>query len=174
MHLTAEEAVWDDENGSWILREGYLRRFTGDGEEVAVRFDALQDVRFTERPEELVSRPPHENEMTYEEIGRLVAIIEGSGGEARRLRVEREVKLAIPVATFVIILFGSPLATTAKRGGAAYGIGLALASVLVYMSLFKVAVALGSSGAADPMWAAWTPNVVFLGAGLFLLVRVRT
>ena len=127
----------------------------------AIRFDSLRDRRFTERPEELVERPPHEDEMTYAEIGRLVSIIEGSGGEARKLRVERELKLAIPVLTFVIILFGSPLATTSKRGGSAYGIGVALASVLVYMSLFKVAVALGSSGAVDPQIAAWAPNGIF-------------
>lgn len=174
LHLTAEEALWDSISGSWTLRNGYMRRFTDDDTEVAIKFDALQASSFTERPDELVERPPHQDEMTYDEIGRLVSIIEGSGGEARGMRVERELKLAIPVATFVIILFGSPLATSAKRGGAAYGIGLALASVLVYMSLFKVAVALGSSGAVDPMIAAWTPNVVFFLAGILLLARVRT
>lgn len=174
VHLTAEEALWDSTSGAWTLRNGYMRRFADDGREVALKFDALRAVGFTERPDELVERPPDEDEMTYGEMGRLVSIIEGSGGEAKRLRVERELKLAIPVATFVIILFGCPLATSAKRGGAAYGIGLALASVLVYMSLFKVAVALGSSGAVPPTVAAWTPNGAFLAAGLVLLARVRT
>lgn len=174
VHLTAAEAIWDSTSGVWTLRNGYMRRFSDDGREVAFKFDALQPFEFTERPDELVDRPPAEDEMTYAEMGRLATIIEGSGGEARKLRVERQLKLAIPVATFVIVLFGCPLATSAKRGGAAYGIGLALASVLVYMSLFKVAVALGSSGAVDPILAAWTPNAVFLLAGMFLLARVRT
>ncbi len=173
-HTTAEEAVWDSTSGSWTLLNGYYRQFTPEGQEMAFRFDALQPRSFTERPDELVETPPHEDEMTYAEMGRLVSIIERTGGDARRLRVLREQKLAIPVATLVIILFGAPLATSAKRGGSAYGIGLALASVILYMSLFKVALAAGSAGAMPPQLAAWTPNAVFLVTGLLLLARVRT
>jgi lipopolysaccharide export system permease protein len=172
-HLTAAEAVWDSVSG-WTLMNGYYRQFTRDGQEMAFQFDALRPRAFTERPDQLAETPPHEDEMTYAEMGRLITIVEGSGGNANKLRVLREQKLAIPVATLVIILFGAPLATSAKRGGAAYGIGIALGSVILYMSLFKVAVALGASGAVDPVLAAWTPNAAFLATGLFLLARVRT
>ena len=75
---------------------------------------------------------------------------------------------------FIIILFGSPLATSSKRGGAAYGIGLALGSVLLYTSLMKVSEALGATGAITPFWAAWSPNLAFGAIGLILLARVRT
>jgi lipopolysaccharide export system permease protein len=172
-HLTAEEAVWDSVTG-WTLMKGYYRQFTRDGTETAFQFEALRPRAFTERPDELTETPPHEDEMTYAEMGRLITIVEGSGGDANRLRVLREQKLAIPIVSLVIILFGAPLATSSSRGGAAYGIGIALGSVLFYMSLFKVALAAGSSGAVDPILAAWTPNGVFLVTGLFLLARVRT
>jgi lipopolysaccharide export LptBFGC system permease protein LptF len=37
-----------------------------------------------------------------------------------------------------------------------------------------VGKALGSSGAIDPLVAAWGPNAILLVAGLFLMARVRT
>jgi lipopolysaccharide export LptBFGC system permease protein LptF len=45
---------------------------------------------------------------------------------------------------------------------------------IIYMLLFRVGKAIGSSGAIDPLLAAWGPNMLFLVAGLFLMARVRT
>jgi lipopolysaccharide export LptBFGC system permease protein LptF len=45
---------------------------------------------------------------------------------------------------------------------------------MIYLTLFKVATAVGSSGSVDPILAAWGPNLLFLVAGLVLLTRVRT
>jgi lipopolysaccharide export system permease protein len=78
------------------------------------------------------------------------------------------------VATLVIILFGAPLATSTKRGGTAYGIGVALLSTILYMLLFRISGAVGETGALDPVTAAWLPNLIFLGAGMVFLTRVRT
>ena len=78
------------------------------------------------------------------------------------------------MATVVIILFGAPLATSSKRGGAAYGIGVSLGSTILYLLLLKVFGGLGESGAIPVTWAAWTPNAIFGITGLALLSRVRT
>ena len=88
--------------------------------------------------------------------------------------VERAQKLAIPVAALVIILFAAPLANSGPRGGAAYGVGVSLGITIVYLMLFKVAGAAGSSGAIPPRLAAWLPNVVFSVASVVLIRRVRT
>jgi lipopolysaccharide export system permease protein len=112
--------------------------------------------------------------MTYAEIDRQARIIQRTGGDANELLVKREQKISIPVATLVIILFGAPLATSNKRGGAAFGIGISLATVIAYLMLFRVAGALGEAGALEPLTAAWIPNVVFLVAALLAMARVRT
>jgi lipopolysaccharide export system permease protein len=83
-------------------------------------------------------------------------------------------RFAIPVATLIVILFGAPLATSSKRGGAAYGVGVSLATTIVYLMLFRVSGGLGYAGTLDPTLAAWLPNGVFLLSGLVLLSRVRT
>jgi lipopolysaccharide export LptBFGC system permease protein LptF len=55
-----------------------------------------------------------------------------SGGDANELRVERALKLAIPITCIIIALFGAPLATSTQRGGAAYGIGISLATTVIF------------------------------------------
>lgn len=173
MHLLAESAYWREEVG-WTLQQGYLRLLGPDSVQHTVEFDQVVVPELTERPEELLETPREAEEMTYEEIERAAAIIERSGGDASRLLVKREEKIAIPVATLVIILFGAPLATSSKRGGTAFGIGISLGIVILYMMLFKVSGALGEAGALSPLSAAWIPNVLFFVGALFLMARVRT
>lgn len=170
--LEANQAVWD--SLGWAFEGGTLRRVWADGGESATRFETLRLPVLDETPRDLMQEVRDEEEMTYAELDRQARMLERSGGNAAKLRVKREQKLAIPVATFVIILFGAPLATSAKRGGAAYGIGISLGSTILYLLLFKVAAGFGSSGAISPLQAAWAPNVVFFLAGLGLLARVRT
>ena len=51
---------------------------------------------------------------------------------------------------------------------------MALLSTILYMLLFRISGAFGETGFLDPFTAAWLPNFIFLGGGLFFLVRVRT
>jgi len=172
-HLTAEFAEYDPAIG-WTFNEGFYRVFLEDEEEVASQFQQFRTRGFNESPEDFLEEPRKPEEMTRAEMGRLADIIERSGGTPTKLRVDREEKIAIPVATLVIILFGAPLATSTKRGGTAYGIGVALLSTILYMLLFRISGAVGETGALDPFTAAWLPNLLFLGAGVVFLVRVRT
>ncbi|MBW3534004.1 MAG: LptF/LptG family permease [Gemmatimonadetes bacterium] len=173
IHVQAESATWDDPVG-WTLHTGYMRLLPEDAPERAFNFRHLRMEGIEERPEELLREPREEEEMTYAEIDRLARIIQRTGGQPHELLVKKEQKLAIPVATFIIVLFGAPMATSSKRGGAAYGIGVALGATIAYMALMRVASGLGASGAIPPLAAAWLPNSLFLAAGLVLMVRVRT
>lgn len=172
-HLTAASARWEPDRG-WVFHEGFYRVFLDDGSQVASQFQTYQVRGFTEKPEDLLDEPRKPEEMDRAEMGRLADIIERSGGEPHKLRVDREEKIAVPVATLVIILFGAPLATSTKRGGTAFGIGLALLSTILYMLLFRISGAVGETGAMDPFTSAWLPNYLFLAAGLISLSRVRT
>lgn len=173
LHVTAEGARYAEPQG-WTLSLGYLRTLRSDSTERAMQFDRLQIREIEEKPEELLEVPPEPEEMTYAEIDRLADIIQRTGGNANELLVKREQKIAIPVTTLVIILFGAPLATSNKRGGAAYGIGLSLATVLVFMMMLRVAGAFGEAGALSPLVAAWLPNLIFAAAAAFFMARVRT
>jgi len=172
-HLQATQAQFDSVRG-WTFVDGYLRILSDRETPLTLNFDSLRSSAFGEPPEGLLGRPTEVGEMTNSEIDRLVANLTRSGGDVSALLVEKGQRKAIAVATLVIILFGGPLATSSQRGGRAYGIGVALASVILYLLMFRLAGAAGQSRAIPPLWSAWLPNLVFLTCGLILLKRVRT
>jgi lipopolysaccharide export system permease protein len=173
MHTFAETARWSEREG-WKFERGYVRFFSPTGEERAFSFATLRVPELKETPEELLAEPLEPEEMRYSDMTRFIDAIERSGGDAKPLLVERAQKIALPAAVFVIVLFGAPLSTSSRRGGAAYGVGISLVITLVYLLLFRVGKAMGSSGALDPMIAAWMPNALFFLGALVLLSRVRT
>jgi lipopolysaccharide export system permease protein len=174
-HISARSGKYDAENGGWTLEDGYYRAFIGDeNEERSFRFRELRLASFTETPEQLMARSKEPEEMRYAELSDFIDTLERSGGRPLKLMVERAQKVSIPVATFIIILFGAPLANSSPRSGPAYGIGISLGITVVYMMMFRLTGAAGTSGMIDPVHAAWLPNVGVLLAALVLLTRVRT
>jgi lipopolysaccharide export system permease protein len=173
LHVEAEDAAWRDGEG-WVFVSGHLRFVEGPDTVRSYDFQRLRLPSLEERPEDLLEEPREDEEMTYAEIKQLASIIQRSGGEPHKLLVNKEQKLAIPIATLIIILFGTPLATSSKRGGTAYGIGVSLGSTLLYLLLLKISAGFGASGSLPPFWAAWLPNLLFLTVGLILMARVRT
>ena len=173
-HMWARAASYEEGEG-WTFREGHLRRVYPEEErERTFAFLSYRRAGFDETPQDLLQDPPDEEEMTYEELGRQAKSVYRSGGDPNKLLVEREQKLAIPAATLVIMLFGAPLATTVKKGGPTFGVGVSLGSTLVYILLMKLCGAIGIAGGLPPLWAAWAPNMIFLLVGIVLLTRVRT
>lgn len=174
VHGEVERAVWSEEAQRWEFEHGTMRRIWPDGVESSSRFTALRIPALVERPDQLMEEVRDPEELTYDELERQARIVERGGGKSGELRTKKEQKLAIPVATLVIILLGTPLATSAKRGGAAYGIGISLGTTIAYVLLLKVSGAFGAAGVLPPVYAAWLPNGLFAAAGLVLLARVRT
>jgi lipopolysaccharide export system permease protein len=173
VHVYAPVARYDAASG-WTLHDGYLRIMAGPDMERAYRFSRMRPRGFDEAPDRLLDQQKDPDMMRYGELGQLIRSLQRSGSNPLDLMVERAQKLAIPVAALVIILFGAPRASSAPRGGAAYGVGVSLAVTIVYLMLFKVAGAAGSTGTIPPDVAAWLPNVLFGIAAVFLIVRVRT
>ena len=172
-HLQAAQVPFDSVRG-WTFKTGYLRILPDRAEPLTLYFDSLRSSGFGEPPRGLLSSPDDEDEMSDSEIDRMVANITRSGGDPSTLLVKKGQRKAIAVATLVIILFGGPLATSSRRGGTAYGIGVALASTILYLLLFRLAGAAGNAGALSPVLSAWLPNLLFLACGLIPLKRVRT
>lgn len=173
VHVTAEGATWSEEGG-WVLVAGFMRSLGADSTEQAIGFNRLIMPELTERPRDLLEVPTAPEEMTLAEIERITSILERSGSDPTEWQVRRGQMLAFPVATLIIMLFGAPLATSYKRGGAAFGVGMSLVTVIAFLGMLKLTQALGEAGALTPWMAAWTPNIVFGAAALALLARVRT
>jgi lipopolysaccharide export system permease protein len=172
--LSANQAVWSKPKGQWTIRRGTLHVVPDSGPDLAIAFDSLRDRAMREQPTELMATPRSPQEMGYRDLSRFIRALERSGGDANELKVERSLKIAIPVTCLIIALFGAPLATSTQRGGAAYGIGVSLATTVVFLMLIQLTKAIGGKGLIQPDLAAWVPNAVFGVVGTYLLTRVRT
>lgn len=171
---SAHTANYSAERGKWTLVSGTMHIITGPQSNVTFAFDSLRDRQFTEQPVELTASPKAPAEMDYSELGRFIKAMERSGADVNELRVERMLKIAIPVTSLVILLFGAPLATSTQRGGAAYGIGISLATTVIFLMLIQLTKAVGGKGLMPPELAAWLPSILFGAVGAILFSRVRT
>ncbi len=170
--IYAPQAQWAESR--WRLERGYLHYYPERDRAVIFAFDSIYPLDFSESPQALLAEPKDPEEMDYRELGQFIESIERSGGDARKLVVERELKIAFPIACLIVVLFGSALGMTTGGRGPAMGIGMALATVLLYLISVRIAQGMGAGGVLPPTLAAWMPNILFLGVGLVLLARTRT
>ena len=172
--LSADTAVYNARSQRWTLRNGEMHIVSDTGANVTISFAAARDPHFTERPAEMMAKARDPHDMRYNELTRFITALERSGGDANVLRVERALKIAIPVTCIIIALFGAPLATSTQRGGSAYGIAVSLATTMIFLLMIQLTRAIGGKGVIPPDLAAWIPGAIFGLMGLVLLARVRT
>lgn len=170
---SASNARFDSVSG-WMVRNGALHVVPSPAQNVAIVFDSLRDRRITETPRALMASPKAPADMGYEDLGRFIEALERSGSDVNTLRVERALKIAVPVTCIIIAFFGMPLATSNQRGGAAYGVGMSLLTTVIFLILIQLTKAVGGRGVISPEMAAWVPNIAFGVLGIVALARVRT
>ena len=174
MVITADSASWDTTRQTWRVRQGSSRLIAGPGKQATFAFRTMRLKALTQSPADLLAEPKAPDEMRYGELGRYIDALRRSGNDANKLIVERALKVALPATCLIIALFGAPLGITNPRAGAAVGVALSLGTTVLFLLLTQIMKAVGSGGVVDPVAAAWLPNLVFLAAGLILLLRTRT
>ena len=172
--ISSATAKFSASTGRCTLGQGDMHVIRDSAPSMVLSFRELRDRNMRERPVDLMAKPRDPQEMRYSELSRFIRALERSGGDANLLRVERGLKIAIPVTCLVIVLFGAPLATSTQRGGTAYGIGLSLAITVTFLMLIQLTKPLGGKNLIWPDVAPWLPNALFALMGMVLLTRVRT
>jgi lipopolysaccharide export system permease protein len=174
--LSADSARFEPSGaeGRWRLGKGQMNVVSDTGPSFMLTFESGYDLHFRERPPDMMRAPRSPQEMRYNELTRFIAAAERSGSDVNTLRVERALKIAIPVACMIIVLFGAPLATSTQRGGAAYGVAVSLGTTVIFLLAVQLTKAFGGKGLIPPDIAAWIPGIAFGVIGLVLLARVKT
>jgi len=168
--LDAAEMQWLGDR--WELLNGYEREFRPDGE-VARKFETLtlNDLSFTPQVLATVQKAPEE--MSYAELEQFILEVARNGGDPARWKADLYLKISFPLANFIIVMFGAPLAAGRARSGGAVGVGLSLIICFLYFGAVKTGQSMGQNGTLNPVIAAWGANVIFLIAGLVVLIKAR-
>jgi lipopolysaccharide export system permease protein len=172
--VSADSATFDDTLRTWRLWSGTSQRLMGDGRLGAYHFQTARLRTLSQEPVDLLAEPKAPEEMTYGELTRYIDALKRSGNDTSKIEVDRALKIALPATCLVIALFGAPLAVTSPRQGTAIGIAISLGTTVVFLSFIQLSKAIGVTGLVNPVAAAWAPNAIFLGAAVWLLLRVRT
>ena len=83
-----------------------------------------------------------------------------------RVIVKFHNKLALPLASVIVILTGVPLSARKKRSGLAIEFGISLFTGFIYLGLQRTLSTAGYRGLLDPVLAAWLPDLLFLALGI--------
>ena len=168
----ANEGDWTGRQ--WHLREGVIHILPSDSTVQSLHYVGLRDHHMTESPSDLLQKATLPDEMRREALVRYIGAMQRSGVDVNPTRVDLMLRIAIPATCMIIFLFGAPLAASNPRGGAAFGVGIALATTVLFLMLVQLTKAVGGKGMLTPEFAAWIPSIVFGAAGSVLLARVRT
>ncbi|HEY0787744.1 MAG TPA: LptF/LptG family permease, partial [Thermoanaerobaculia bacterium] len=83
-------------------------------------------------------------------------------------------KTSWPFISVVMALIALPFSFRMGKRGAMYGIGIALLLAFVYWSLFGIFTKLGEVGSLPAVLAAWSANILFAIAAVYLFLTVDT
>lgn len=172
--LVAREAVYDEESGRWVFRDGWVRRFDGPDVVGYTRFTEPRLVDYPETPDYFDSEIKAPEQMDYGDLKDYIQEVQASGQAVPELRVQLQNKLAYPVISLVMALVALPFAFRLGRQGALYGIGLSLVLGIFFYFVFATFTKLGEAAALPALVAVWSPNVLFGLLATYLFLGVRT
>jgi len=113
-------------------------------------------------------------EMSLQELTEFIKSDEAAErGDKYLLKLEGiwHMKISIPFASLIFTLLAAPLALAPQRSGGSKGIGITILLVFAYYFLTTFSLKVAESGVVPPIVSAWVPNVLFLIAGIILVMR---
>ena len=112
-----------------------------------------------------------EHEMSADEIKEKIKKMKSYGLDTTSQEVELHKRYAIPFACIVFGLIGVPLGIQPRRSGRSYGFILSIFIILAYYISLTASEILALKKTIPPLLAGWTPNLLFFGLGVYLLVK---
>jgi len=170
--LSAQTGTWNPAAGMWEFRQGRLISVdeTG-GQTTSAEFDRYL-YPLGQGPIEVAQLPTDANQMTVAPARRAERLLSEANNikESRRLRVRIQEKFAFPAICLVFGLVGSSLGVRPNsRTSRSQGFGISVLLIFGYYLMSFIFSSLGVKGTLWPVVSAWTPVLIGLVAGAWLL-----
>ncbi len=161
-------AHWSEADGVWTGIGGWTRDF---GQEAAIHPFAQRPFPGIPPPESFLRPDLVASRLTRTELRERIGVIEAAGHTAPELWVDFHRRASAPLASLITVLIGLPFAFSRSNRGILAGVGFAIAIGILYLVTNRLFGFLGDAGVLEPPLAAWTPNLFFGLAALFLILR---
>ncbi len=169
--LTANSAIFDKDNSSWIFKDGNIVSTDSIGQTTNIEFKQYT-YPFVEGPLDLAKVPKDARDMSLKEALEAERIYKKIGNlkEIRKIQVRIQEKFTLPFACLVFGLIGSILGSKSNlRSSKSQGFGLSVILILVYYVMSFIFSSLGVKGLLPPIIAAWFPVLISVGWGFYFL-----
>ncbi len=171
--IEAVEMHWKDGEG-WIFENGNIYQFLTDSYYSIIIDRGRVQYQLNLTPGEIKDLDEDPEYKSITELRKYIDRFFPEGDERRELLVELHTKFAIPFASFIFALLGTPLALQSQRRSNAAGFGLCIIFILIWYGLMGFGNALARGGSISPFIGSWLPNFVLSGYGLYVFAKVKS
>ena len=172
--IFANSAHWDATTQHWVFENGWQRTFEGESISTYTPFVLQTFPEIHEQPTYFKKESRQSQEMSFGELDSYIHDLQQSGFDTMRLRVQLNRKLAYPLITLIMAIFAVPFALSVGKRGSLAGAATAIGVVIAYTAIASIFEAMGNVNVLPPMLAAWSPDLLFGMAGVYLLLRTQT
>jgi LPS export ABC transporter permease LptG/LPS export ABC transporter permease LptF len=178
--IVAQRATWNPHIRTWVFENGWTCTFEDTSCSHFLPFSESDPTQVATFPE--LSEPPdyflpqgmQEKQMTFLQLERLIHDLEQRGYPTGKQRVQLYLKFAAPLFALIMAMIAVPFGFRVGNRGAMAGIGQSLAIGVSYRGLGILFEKVGDANLLPPTMAAFSPDVIFGLAGLYLLLRMRS
>lgn len=163
---------WEDGEG-WIFDNGIIYQFLTDSYYSIIIDKGRVQYQLNLTPQEIKQLDEDPEYKSITELRKYIDRFFPEGDERRKLLIELHGKFAIPFASFIFAILGTPLALRPQRRSNAAGFGLCIIFIIIWYVLMGLGNYLGRSGSIPPFLGAWLPNFVLAGYGLYVFAKVK-
>jgi LPS export ABC transporter permease LptF/LPS export ABC transporter permease LptG len=173
-HITAERARWEPGLNAWVFQNGWstsgknLRQF----DDFSGNLRSFPDLQ--ETPDYFVKEVRQSRQMNFRELEDYIRELQQSGFDTVPLQVQFHKKFSVPLFALILAMVSVPFSFIAGARGAMAGAAMSFAIFIAYWSLDRVFEQVGNLSQLPPQVAAWSPDVIFSLAGLWLMARIRS
>jgi len=172
--IHAERAHWENNLNRWVYEQGWDRSLNVSAIVNYRPFDVVTFPELVETPNYFKKEVKQYSEMNYEELRRYIRDLQQSGFDVVRLRVQLHQKLSYPLITLIMAGLAIPFALSAEKKGAITGVAVALGIAVFYTVVSRLFEAMGNMSQLPPALAAWSPDLIFVLVGGYLILKVPT
>ncbi len=172
--VVAESAQWNGSQSVWDFYNGTIYLVAPDRSYRNILRFEQQQLKLPRTPLSLAEKSRDYGEMNISESLEQLTVekLGGDRQKIRKLEVRIQQKISLPFVCLVFGLVGAAMGTIPQRTGRGTSFGVCVIIIFSYYLLFFISGAIGQAGILSPFMGAWLPNFIFLGIGLFLLMRV--
>jgi len=172
--IHADRARWAENLDRWEYERGWERTLNGSAMGNYREFEVATFPQLPETPGYFKKEVKQYSEMNYEELHKYIRDLQQSGFDVVRLRMELNKKLSYPLITWIMAVLAIPFALSTGKKGAVTGVAVAVGTAVFYTVVSRLFEAMGNLSQLPPAMAAWSPDLIFVLVGGYLILKVPT